>query len=114
MDLTGAKQYFSNRLNSQAWDNASEEDKQKAISTANMQLDSFRFKVDNTRFNYAIYEQAIWLLQGDKRAELQQSGVTSMTMSKLSESYSARQDPFIAPQAWYYLRGPSIKSGGIA
>ena len=109
-----ADTYFSARLHAEAWDNASESDKTKALTQAERQLEPYKGRVDTTRFYYAVYEQALWLLQGDQRGELQQAGVQSMSISKLSESYSlGGRDPAIAPQAWVYLRGPTLKGGGL-
>jgi len=114
VNLATADKYFQTRINSQAWDNASQSDKEKALTTSARMLESYRCKVDTTRFYYAIYEQAIWLLSGDSRAELQQAGVQSMGFGDLSESYQLQgRDPSIAPQAWTFLRGPSLKAGGL-
>lgn len=113
-DLAGANSYFQTRLNSQAWENASTTDREKALATAERQLESYKDRVDTARFYYAVYEQALWLLQGDQRGELQQAGVQSMSLGKLSETYKLNgRDPAIAPQAWAYLRGPSLKVGGL-
>ncbi|WP_129588700.1 hypothetical protein [Moorella stamsii] len=60
-----------------------------------------------------MYEQAIWLLEGDERAKLQQAGVAHANIGSLTEIYKPRHDPAIAPQAWYFLRGPSLKAGGL-
>lgn len=112
-DLAGANLYFSQRLNSQAWDSASQIDREKALATAERQLEPYRDRVDATRFSYAMYEQAIWLLTGDKRAELQQAGVIHANIGSLTEIYKPRHDPAIAPQAWYFLRGPVLKAGNL-
>ena len=115
MGITEANTYFAARINGDAWDSATDTNKNKALATAERQLDLHRDRVETTRFYYAIYEQALWLLSGDSRAALQQAGVQSMSLGKLSESYRlpAGRDPTIAPQAWTYLRGPALKGGGI-
>jgi hypothetical protein len=114
MGLEQASAYFAARINSDIWDAASEANKTKALATAEIQLELYRDRVDTTRFYYAIHEQAIWLLQGDARAGLQQAGVKSMSLSKMSEDYNLHgRDPAIAPQAWAFLRGPTLKAGGL-
>lgn len=114
MDPMAADQYFQTRLNSQAWETASQGDREKALETAERTLNIYRDRVDSTRFSYAVYEQALWLLQGDQRGELQQAGVQSMSIGKLSEAYAlGGRDPSIAPQAWSYLQGPARKAGGL-
>jgi hypothetical protein len=113
VDLTAANEYFSTRLNSAVWDAASDTDKTKALTTAENQLADYEDMVESTRFNKAVCEQAIWLLAGDKRAELQKSGVASSSIGSLSETYNLRHDPTIASQAWAFLRGPGLKAGGL-
>ena len=114
MTVNDADQYFANRLNSSPWDNVSDPDKTKALNMAQNDLALYENQVDYTRYNNAICEQAIWLLQGDSRAELQQNGVKSMSLGKMSEQYQLNgRDPMIAPKAWQYIKGPSIKAGGL-
>jgi len=43
IDLTGADSYFETRLNADAWDNASEEEKKKALITATNRIDYYNF-----------------------------------------------------------------------
>lgn len=113
-DVTGANQYFAGRLNSSAWDSASQSDKEKAITTATRQLEAYRGRADSTQFSYAVFEQAIWLLTGDQRGDIQQAGVQSMSLGSMSESYDLQgRDPTVSPQAWVFLRGPKIKVGGL-
>lgn len=109
-----ADDYFSTRLHAEAWDSADEPTRAKALAQAERQLEPHRDRADTTRFSYAVYEQALFLLQGDERSELQQAGVVSMSVGKLSETYKdTGRDPAIAPQAWAYLRGSSVKGGGL-
>lgn len=113
--LSQAEKYFSIRVKADAWVDAGDIDKQKALATAERQLSPYRNRVDGTRFSYAVFEQALWLLQGDERSELQQAGVVSMTIGSLSETYgNTGRDPTIAPQAWAFIRGPTVKTGGLA
>jgi hypothetical protein len=115
LGLTEANAYFASRINSDTWDAATDANKTKAMTTSERQLEPYRYRVDTTRFYYAIYEQALWLLTGDSRAVLQQAGVQSMSIGKLSETYKSTsgRDPAIAPQAWVFLRGPTLKAGGL-
>jgi elongation factor P hydroxylase len=112
-DLAGPTAYFATRLGSQAWDAASDTDKAKALVTAERQLQAYEDRTDRATFTNAVYEQALWLLSGDNRAELQQAGVVSATLGSLSETYQLRRDPTVAPQAWAFLRGRSLKAGGL-
>lgn len=113
--MNAADQYFSSRIHSEAWDSASEADKARALAQAVRQLEPHKDRVDTTRFSYAVFEQALWLLQGDERSELQQAGVVSMSIGSLSETYGNKgRDPIMAPQAWAYIRGPVVKTGGLA
>ena len=115
IDLATATAYMLTRLNAAAWDSASEADKQKALAMAERTLADYQRRVDIARYSDAVCEQALWLLQGDVRAELQQAGVTyAMIGGRTTEMYSSRRDPTIAPQAWALLRGPGgPKSGGV-
>lgn len=112
--IAEANSYFANRLNADAWHNASDPDKNSALTMAERQLEPYRGRVDGTRFAYAVFEQALWVLQGDQRAELQQAGVVSTSLGSMSENYRlGYRDPTIAPQAWAYLRGPKVKAGAL-
>ena len=114
MGLTRANAYFASRLNSETWDSATDANKVKALNTAELQMDFYKTRIDSTSFCYAVYEQAIWLLAGDSRAELQQAGVQSMSLGSLSETYrETNRDLSIAPKAWMFLRGPFVKTGGL-
>lgn len=112
--LQGAEAYFVGRLRAEAWYSAGAGDKQAALTQARRQLEPYRDRVDGTRFSYAVYEQALWLLQNDQRAQLQQAGVKGFGLGSMSEQFdTAGRDPTIAPQAWAYLRGPQVKAGQI-
>lgn len=115
VDLATATTYMLTRLNTAAWDNASQTDREKALAMAERTLADYQYRVEAERYNNALCEQALWLLQGDVRAELQQAGVTyAMIGGRTTEMYSSRRDPTIAPQAWALLRGPGgPKSGGV-
>ncbi|OPX89983.1 MAG: hypothetical protein A4E53_01198 [Pelotomaculum sp. PtaB.Bin104] len=113
MDIASANLYFTERLNTTAWDNASDANKLKALSQAERELEFYKDRVDMTRFYYAVYEQVLWLLTGDTRSELQQAGVTAVSIGSTSEQYNPGHDVLIAPRAWFYLRGPFVKTGGL-
>ena len=114
MNIHLANEYFSESLNADAWDNASDISKPKALAQAQKQLEPYRNRVSNTRFFYAVCEQALWLLQGDKRAELQQAGVQGFSVGNMAEQFDIKgRPPHIAPQAWAYLRGSGVKAGQI-
>jgi hypothetical protein len=109
-----ANAYFSERLNTEVWDAADDPTKTKALAQAERQLEPYRNRVDGTRFLYAVYEQALWFLQGDKRAELQQAGVQGFSIGSASEQFDTKgRDPNIAPQAWVYLRDGGVKVGQL-
>lgn len=109
-----ANTYFNQRLHTEVWDAADDSTKTKVLAQAERQLESYRARVDGTRFIYAVCEQALWLLQGDKRAELQQAGVQGFSVGSMSEQFDMRGRPAdIAPQAWAYLRGTGVKAGRL-
>lgn len=114
--LAGANTYFVQRLNTEAWDTANETTKTKALAQAERQLESYRARVSGSgsRFLYAVYEQALWLLRGDERADLQQAGVQGFSVGGVSEQFNTKgRDPNIAPHAWAYLRGSGVKAGHL-
>jgi hypothetical protein len=100
-------QYFSQRLYTEAWDNAPDVDRKKAEAQAQRELEPYRGKTNPVRFSYAVAEQALWLLEGNTRSKLQQAGVKNASISGVSESFNLRgRPPNIAPQAWAYLKAP--------
>ena len=114
MNIQMANEYFSESLNADAWDNASDISKSKALVQAERQLQLYRNRVKSTQFFYAVCEQALWLLRGDKRAELQQAGVQGFSVGNMAEQFNTRGRPsHVAPQAWAHLRGSGVKAGQI-
>lgn len=112
--LTEANTYFAERLNTVAWDEANDATKTKAIAQAQKNIEPYQHRADSTRLFYAVCEQALWLLQGDKRADLQQAGVQGFTVNSMSEQFNTKgRPPTIAPQAWHYLVGVGVKVGTI-
>lgn len=113
MDLQRANEYFAERLDVSAWNDQNDDTQRKALAQARRQLGQYRSRVNSTRFFYALCEQALWLLQGDKRSELQQAGVQGFSMGSMSEQFNTRGRPaYIAPQAWAYLNG-GTKTGQL-
>ena len=112
--LQKAEEYFASRLEVDAWDSAGDSSKHKALAQAEKQLESYRSRVSNTQFFYAVCEQALWLLQGDKRTELQQAGVQGFSVGNMSEQFDTKgRRLHIAPGAWIYLQGSGVKVGQI-
>jgi hypothetical protein len=102
--LTEAETYFSSRLHSEKWHEASELDKERALATATRRINSMRFigkKLDPTQENawprnvydgipplikYATCEEALSLLEADSEA---QRGVVSVRIGDAGETYDA-------------------------
>lgn len=126
-----ANAFFAATLNSDAWDEADDTKKEKALKMATRQIDRLPFagrKLDinqslefprtttNLPFTdgipdaitYATCEQALFLLQGgNKRQELQAQGVKSYSLGDLSETFSENltdAQKTICPEALSYLR----------
>lgn len=105
-DVGAADQYFQTVVDAQAWTSATEVQKAAALATAERDLAAYQERADPSRFAYAVYEQALWLLQADVRARLQQAGVSEAVLGSSEEVFrQGGRDPFIAPKAWFYLRG---------
>lgn len=112
MDTQKADEYFAGRTG--AWADAGDTEKLQALIHADRQLTSYKSKIDRTTFFCAVCEQALWLLQDDKRGELQRAGVQSFSVGNMSEQFDTKGRPsYIAPQAWAYLRGSGVKAGQI-
>jgi hypothetical protein len=146
VNVTDATTYFADRLYSSDWDNASTDDKAKALIMATKAIDRMKMKgfksvqAQSLEYPRAVYsytrfiqrnivgaagyfygdnlvietavsqnviqatcEQAIFLLKmgenGNKRAELQAQGVKSMSLGKLSETYTVGVKDGICQQA---------------
>jgi hypothetical protein len=107
IDVDEAQAYFDNRLYSDAWTNASQEDKSKALITASSRIDNVPvmgikkiysqplefpryFETDvSQNVKNAVCEEALALLKGvSKRIELQRQGVKSFSFNGgMSENY---------------------------
>lgn len=100
IDLETANEYFSTEvLHTEEWDTATDLQKQKALKQAENQLYRFYTNFDReTRPlpDYAIFEQALWLLRIDETIRRAEMGVTSITVSGIQISVS-QKDNSIAP-----------------
>ena len=118
IDVIEANAYFADRLHSEAWDEATETDKAKALATASKRLDLLHYRgrpvnpdqgaafprLVQNQFGYmvdigipqavkdAVCEEALSLLaQSDfdrVRADLRAKGVVSVRAGDASETYS--------------------------
>lgn len=93
-DLAGANEYFSTRINSEAWDSAPDTDKTKALATAERQVNTLRLRPDvDTKKDYAIYEQALFLLEmtsyDRERQRAQALGIIGGSVGDANEYSSA-------------------------
>ena len=109
INLNEANEYFSNRLHAEAWANATESDKRKALVMATKAIDRQPLKGRKTdkeqpfafpRFpdteiptvvKEACCEEALSLLErgNSQRRKLQQEGIQSFTLGNMSETYVA-------------------------
>jgi len=107
INLTEANEYFSNRLHVDAWANASDADKEKALAMAAKAIDRQPLKGRKTdtvqtlafprypdteipkEVQEACCEEALALLDrgGSQRRKLQQEGVQSLSLGNMSETY---------------------------
>ena len=109
VDLNEANEYFSNRLHAEAWANATESDKRKALVMATKAIDRQPLrgrKSDGEQtlafprypdteipkeVQEACCEEALSLLErgNSQRRKLQQEGIQSFTLGNMSETYTA-------------------------
>ena len=109
VNLTEANEYFSDRLHADAWAEASDADKEKALAMATREIDQQPLKGRKTETSQtlafprypdsevpeavkdACCEVALALLErgNDQRRKLQQEGVQSFTLGNMSETYVA-------------------------
>lgn len=109
VNLEYANEYFSNRLYADAWAEASDADKEKALAMATKAIDRQPLRGRKTDTSQAMAfprypdteipqavkeaccEEALALLErgNSQRRKLQQEGVQSFTLGNLSETYAA-------------------------
>jgi len=109
VDLVEANEYFSSRLHADAWAEASDADKEKALKQATKEIDRMPLKgrkaTDTQELAFPRYpdteipkevqeaccEEALALLErgNSQRRKLQQEGVQSFSLGNMSETYTA-------------------------
>lgn len=128
--LLSALEYFSKRLHSRPWDQATVEDKNKALIAATRIIDALNFKGQKTDLDQhhefprdgdtvvpaaieqATYEIAISLLDGrDPDMELESLGISSQGIESVRTTYNRTKPPIEhlingvpSSQAWRLLR----------
>ena len=108
INLTEANEYFSNRLHADAWAEASDADKEKALAMATKAIDRQPLRGRKTDTSQAMAfprypdteipaavkeaccEEALALLErgNSQRRKLQQEGVQSFTLGSISETFA--------------------------
>ena len=108
VSLAEANEYFSNRLHADAWAEASDADKEKALAMAAKAIDRQPLSGRKTETGQALAfprypdtevpeavkeaccEEALALLErgNSQRRKLQQEGVQSFTLGNMSETYA--------------------------
>ena len=109
VSLAEANEYFSNRLHADAWVEASDADKEKALAMATKTIDRQRLNGRKTNpsqplafprypdaeipqnVKEACCEEALAILESgnSQRRKLQQEGVQSFSIGNLSETFAA-------------------------
>ncbi|MBH8600131.1 hypothetical protein [Thermoactinomyces sp. CICC 23799] len=98
-NLTDAEQYFDTFvLHTEAWDEADETMRIKALNQAEKDLSEFLGDIDFEIPVEAIYEQALWILCMDDAIQKAELGVTSVSVDGVSVSM-AKAPPRISPRA---------------
>lgn len=121
ISLSDANQYFSERLNTGTWDNASDADKTKSLAQAEKQVNTLRLREDvpATAVAEATYEQALFLLSltayDQERQRAHALGVIGGSVGDANEYSSAeivrnnRRRPPISPETLFILEDYLIK-----
>lgn len=103
IDRATADVYFGNRYGAGGWDGANEGDKDKVLYTAAEILSEYQGVTAAGDYEKALYEQALWILDGT--GELQEQGVASFSLSGISQSFDLKGRPaHVAPRAWQFLK----------
>lgn len=103
VDRASANAYFGTRYGAGSWEGASEGDQTKVLYTAQEILTEHQARTIATDYEKALYEQALWILDGT--GELQEQGVSSSSISGISQSFDLKGRPgHIAPRAWQFLK----------
>jgi hypothetical protein len=128
--MLAALEYFSNRLYSDPWDNATIEDKRRALIAATRIIDTLNYKDEiavegqyhefprgtdtdvPAAIEQACYEMAMCLLDGrDPDLELESLGISSQGIESVRTTYSRSRIPIEhlingvpSSQAWRLIR----------
>ena len=109
VNLTEANEYFSDRLHADAWAEASDADKEKALAMATKAIDRQPLRGRKTETGQALAfprypdaeipqnvkeaccEEALTILErgNSQRRKLQQEGVQSFSLGNMSETFAA-------------------------
>ena len=131
VSLAEANEYFSNRLHADAWAEASDADKEKALTMATKAIDrqpmSGRKTVSSQPLAFPRYpdtevpqaikeaccEEALALLErgNSQRRKLQQEGVQSFALGNMSETYVASAGRGLLSQEAKELLRPWLLGG---
>lgn len=126
--VAAAEEYFSLRLGSDSWSDATTADKLKSLIQATRAIDRLNFVSDKTSedqllqfprddetetpedISVACYEEALQLLSGsDANEEMRSLGLLSQGISTAKETYDRSSNPLnvisgiVSPIAWSYL-----------
>lgn len=106
IDLETANNYFSTEvLHTQEWDDATDEQRQRALKQAENQLYRIYKNYDPVNKplpDIAVFEQALWLLRIDENVRRAEQGVTSISISGINISLS-RVNLSIAPAVFQII-----------
>ena len=109
--VDGAKEYLGARLGGEAFTDETETRQSQALISAIDALAPYVRNIPDEDKAAATYEQALWLL--GSRAELQSQGVTSFSVSGISETYDVKGRPAaVAPSAWRIIKNGADGSRG--
>ena len=94
-----AVEYLGSRLGGEVFTGETEARQNQALVSAAQQLNRYLAGLAAADSDAAVYEQALWLL--GTRAEMQGQGVSSYSISGITESYAVKGRPSeVAPSAW--------------
>ena len=115
VSLESATKYLSERLNGEAFTEAGDTKQKQALQSAVDALSPYTANMEEQNADAAVYLQALWLLGSN--AEMQAAGVTSFSVTGLSETFQVKDRPVgIAPEAWRIIKhgidGKSSDSSG--
>lgn len=116
VSVENAVEYWSKRLNGETFTDEPLERQEQALQSAIDSIARYIKDIPASDAAAAVYEQSYWLLGA--RSELQSQGVTSFSLSGISESYDVKGRPLsVAPNAWRIIKygaDGSRSGGGVA